>query len=149
MVVGKVVVDAHLLQGSNDTWFGGSADNRHRVSGLFETFQLLRCSGARLALLSEFGSDGTKLFVDVFLELISGHLEVVLLLQADHHATEVLTDEVLKESFDGVALRDFVHLKEFIGEIGAGFKGQTLGEAESVVAVKEDVLDLYEGIMLA
>jgi hypothetical protein len=74
--------------------------------------------------------------------LFRRHLKVVLLLQSDEHATEVLTNKVLKERVDGVAFFDAILLEKFVGEFGAGFEGKTLREDEGVVAVEEDVFDL-------
>ena len=50
----------------------------------------------------------------------------MLLLETDHHTTEVLANEGFEEIIDGVAFLDVVHLEEFIGEIGAGFESETL-----------------------
>ena len=44
---------------------------------------------------------------------------------------------------DGVAGIDVVFFEEFIGEVRAGFESELLRKAESVVAVEEDVLDLW------
>jgi hypothetical protein len=66
----------------------------------------------------------------------------MLLLQTDHHATEVLTDKCLKKLMNGVALLDLVVLKDFICEVCACFKSEPLGQNEGVVAIEEDILDL-------
>lgn len=119
----EIVVDAGLLQRGDNTWFGRGADDRHGVAGLLQTFQLLwstwAWSGFGLELLDDFSEFTT----DVLLELFLWHLEVVLLLEADQHSTEVLTDEIFKEGIDGVPLGDIVLLEQLIGEIGAGFEG--------------------------
>lgn len=64
------------------------------------------------------------------------------LLKVDHHATEVLTDELLEELVDRVALSLAILLQQLVGEVSASLKGKTLREAESVVAIKQNVLDL-------
>jgi hypothetical protein len=63
-------------------------------------------------------------------------------LQTDEHATEVLADEVFKQAVDGITVGETMLLQDLIGKVGTGFKGQTLRQDESVVAVEEDVLDL-------
>ena len=37
---------------------------------------------------------------------------------------------------------DLVFLEKLVGEVGASLKSKLLGQAESVVAVKQEVLDL-------
>lgn len=126
MLVGEVLGLVGLLERGDDTRFGRGADDGHWVAGLLQALELFGGTGAGLALGLEFGSDGTQLLSNVLFELICGHLEVVLLLETDHHATEVLANEGFEEVIDGVAFGDFVHLEEFIREIGAGFEGETL-----------------------
>lgn len=126
MLVGEVVVDVGLLERGNDTGLGRGADNRHGIAGLVQALKLFGGTRAWLALGLELGSDCAQLLADVLLELICGHLEVVLLLETNHHAAEVLANEGFEEVINGVALLDLVDLEEFIGEIGAGFEGETL-----------------------
>jgi hypothetical protein len=67
----------------------------------------------------------------------------VFLLQADHHAAEVLPHEVFEQLFTRVVdILDVVLFEELVGEVGTGFEGEALGEDERVVAVEEDVFDL-------
>jgi len=126
VLVGEVVVDLGLLKRSNNTWFGRCADDRHGVSRLVQALELFWGTGAWLALGSEFGSDSTDFLADVLFELILRHGEVVLLLETDHHATEVLADEGFQEVIDSVALLDVVLLEDLIGEISACFESETL-----------------------
>ena len=107
-----------------------------------KTFQLFGGTGAWSGFGAELLDDFSQFTVDVFFKLLGRHLEVVLLLESDHHATEVLTDKVLQEGVDGVAFWDVILGEELVGEIGTSFKGETLRQDESVVAVEKDVLDL-------
>jgi hypothetical protein len=66
----------------------------------------------------------------------------VLLLQTNHHAAEVLADEVLEEAMSRVAFLDAMLLEELVGQVAAGFECEFLREAKSVVAVEQNVLDL-------
>lgn len=69
-------------------------------------------------------------------------MKVVLLLETNEHATEVVADEILKQRVNSVAVFLSELFKDFVGEIGTGFEGQTLRLDKSVVAVEEDILDL-------
>jgi hypothetical protein len=71
----------------------------------------------------------------------------VLLLEANHHPTEVLTDEVLKKGLDAVAFLDVILVEKLVGEVGTCFEGEALREAEGVVTVKEDILDLVSELV--
>jgi hypothetical protein len=64
------------------------------------------------------------------------------LLEVDHHATEILTNEFLEKLVHGVAFWLAILLQELVGEISASLEGKTLGQAESIIAVKKNVLDL-------
>jgi hypothetical protein len=66
----------------------------------------------------------------------------VLLLQANHHAAEVLADEVLEEAMGRVACLDAMLLEELVGQVAARFECEFLREAKSVVAVEQNVFDL-------
>ena len=66
----------------------------------------------------------------------------MLLLQTNHHAAEVLADEVLEEAMRRVACLDAMLLEELVGQVAAGFECKFLREAKSVVAVEQNVLDL-------
>jgi hypothetical protein len=67
----------------------------------------------------------------------------VLLLETNHHATEILADEGLEKLVYSVSVVDVVLFEDLIGEIGAGLEGELLGENEGVVAIEEDILDLW------
>ena len=67
---------------------------------------------------------------------------MVFLLQGDHHAAEVLADEVDQELGSGVASIDLVLFEDLIGKFGAGFEGQFLGEDQGVVAIEKEFFDL-------
>lgn len=66
----------------------------------------------------------------------------MLLLETDAHAAEVLADEVFEEGLGGVTGVDVMLLQDLVGEVGTGLEGEVLAEAQCVVAVEEDVLDL-------
>jgi hypothetical protein len=66
----------------------------------------------------------------------------MLLLEVDHHATEVLPNEVFEKRVDGVAVLLAIESEKLIGEVCASLKGETLRETEGVIAVKENILDL-------
>ena len=142
MLVREVVIDAGLLQASNNTWLRTGADDTHRVSLLLELGQLLWCAWAWLALLTELLGDAAEFLCNVVVEFLRSHGEVVLLLQADAHATEVLANEVVEERLGGVPGVDVVLLHDLVGQVGASLEGEVLTEAEGVVAVEEDILDL-------
>ena len=141
--VWEVLVEANLVQRGNDTGFGRGADDGHWVALLMKPLQLITCTGALLALLRELCSDGTEFLVDVLLDLVWWHLEVVLLLEIGDHASEVLANEIFEELVDSVTLRLAILLEELVGEVCASFERKTLGETEGVVTVEEDVLDLW------
>jgi len=63
-------------------------------------------------------------------------------LQAAHHAAEVLADEGREQLRAGEALIDVVAFEDFVGELGAGSKGQFFGEDKGVVTVEEELCDL-------
>lgn len=142
VLVGEVVVDLGLDERGNDTRLGRGGDNTHRITLLLETLELLGGTGAGGGFLRQLLGDTSELLGDIVLEFVGLEGEVVLLLQADQHATEVLTDKVFEEAVDGVAFWKTVLFKDFVGEIGTCFEGKTLREDEGVVAVEKDVLDL-------
>ena len=129
MLVGEVVHDVGLLKTGNHTRLCTGADNAHGVSLLLEFLQLLRCTRAWLALLTELLGDTTEFLANVVVKLFWRHGEVVLLLKTDTHATEVLPNEVFEEGFGGIAGIDVVLLHDFIGEVGTSLEGEVLAEA--------------------
>jgi hypothetical protein len=142
LLVWEVLAEADLVERGNDTWFGRGADDSDGITLLNHPGELVTCTWAFFALLGELLSDGTQFPVDVFLKLLRGHLEVVLLLEVDHHATEVLTDEVFEEGVDSVAFRLAMLLEQLVGEVCTSFEGKTLRETESIITVQKNVLDL-------
>jgi hypothetical protein len=145
VLVWEVVVDTDLLNGGNDTRFGAGGDNAHLVALLVGPLQHLWGTWAWLALLSELGGNSTELTVNVLVNLLGLHLEVVDLLELVAHAAEVLANEGLEELVDRVYVVDLVLLEDFIAELGAGLEGEELGESEGVIAVEESIGNLQEG----
>lgn len=142
-VLGREEVgDAGLLYGGNDTALGRGADDGHGVALFLELVKLSGNTGALDGLLAELLGDSTKLLLDIVVELGVGHGEVVLLLEALEHATEVVSDEVLEQRVGGVAGVDVVLLHDDVGQLSASREGHTLRLDERVVAVEHDVLDL-------
>ena len=129
MLVGEVLVNTGLLQASNDARLCTGADHAHRVSLLLEALQLLWHTRADLAFLAELLGDAAELLSDVVVKLFWAHGEVVLLLQPDAHAAEVLTDEVSEEGLGGVASVDVVLFHDLVGQVSAGLEGEVLAEA--------------------
>ena len=143
MLVGEVLHHVCLFQRGNNAGLGARAHDRHWVYALLpELLELFWHTLTWLALLFELRCDGAQFFVDILIELLGVHCEVVLLLQTDHHAAEVLADKAFEEAVGGVAMRDAIFLEELVGQVAASFEGEFLGQAERVVAVEEDVLDL-------
>jgi hypothetical protein len=107
-----------------------------------DPLELLSHAWALGALLGELLGDLAKLTGNEVLLLLVRHGEVVLLLQADEHVAEVVADEVFEEGVGVVGGIDVVLLHHLVGEISTSLERQTLGLAEGVVAVEEDVFDL-------
>lgn len=146
MLVGEEAVQVGLAERSNNTALCRSADDGHGVTLLLEPLELLSHAGALGCLLAELLGDGAKLGLDKLLELLVGHLEVVLGLESEKHAAEVVANKVLEEALGRVALVvDAMLLEDLVGELGAGLKGEVLRLAEGVVAVEQDVLGLSPG----
>lgn len=93
-------------------------------------------------LLAELGGHGTELTIDVAVNLLGRHLEVVDLLQLVAHATEVLANEGLEKLVHIVTVVDIVLLEDLVAELSAGLKCKELGLSERVVAVEKDVVNL-------
>jgi len=146
VLVGEVVIDTGLLERGHNTRFGRGADDRHGISSFVQLLQLLGDTRAWSSLCGQLRDDLAEFTADVVLHLIWSHLEVVLLLETHQHSAEVLTDKVFEEGVDTVAFLDAMFLEKLVGEIGASFEGETLGEDEGVVAVEEDVFDLCKGL---
>lgn len=111
--------------------------------------QLLQDRGAVDAGLG-FGFEGldhlAELAGDVAVDFGGREGEAVLGLQARDDAAEVLPDEGGHEVGAGVAVGDALLLAYLVGELGAGFEGELLGEDEGVVAVEEE-LSYLERVM--
>ena len=131
-----------LLERGNDTWFSRSRDDGHWVALCLDPLQLLRHTGALLALGTELLGDLVELTSHEALHVVVGHGEVVLLLEALEHVAEVVADEVFKERVGVVFGIDVVLLHHLVGEVCTCFESEPLRLAEGVVAVEEDVLDL-------
>jgi hypothetical protein len=144
LLIGEELVHADLVERGNDTRLSRGRDDSHGVALLLQLDELGSSTGALLALLGQLLGDGTEFLVDVLLKLLGRHLEAVDLLEVDHHATEVLANKLLEELVDGVALALAMLLEKLVGEVGASLEGKTFGEAESVITVEQDVLDLMK-----
>ena len=142
VLIWEVVVDANLLDRGNDTWLSRGGDNRHLVALVLDPLHHLWHAWAWLALLGQLSGDGTKLTVDVGIDLLWAHLEVVDLLQLVAHAAEVLANERLEQLVHIVLVVDVVLLENLVAEVGASLEGEELGLGERVVAVEENVVDL-------
>jgi hypothetical protein len=142
VLVLEVVVDSRLLDTGDNAGLGRGADNGHRVALLLSPLKLLGNTRARLALLAQLGSDGAELAVNISINLLGGHGEAMLLLETDEHATEVVANKVFEELVDSVSLGLAPLLKDLVGQVGASLEGKTLRQAEGVVAVEQNVLDL-------
>lgn len=134
--------EVRLLQGGNDTRLGRRRDDSHRVALSFDPLELLCDTRALLALGRELLRHLVKLTSHELILLLLAHREVVLLLQSDEHVAEVVPDEVFEKGVDIVGDINVVLLHHLIGEIGTCFEGETLGLAEGVVTVEEDVFNL-------
>lgn len=132
-----------LLDGGLNTTESGRGDHRHVVLALVvELLEFFASTDTGLRLRIELGDDLILLFLHEPLQLVRAQLKLVLGLERDHHATEVLAHEILDELVAGVAVGNVVLLKDLIGKIGAGFEGQLLREDQGVVAIEEDLGDL-------
>lgn len=144
MLVGEVFVNTSLLERGNNTGLGRGANDGQRVALLLEGFQLLGSSRAGSALLAQLGGDRTELTVNVGINILGRHGELVLVLKAYKHATEVEANEILEQLLNSIALGIIflVFVEDLVSQVGAGLEGQAFRQAEGVVAVKKDVADL-------
>ena len=129
VLVGEVLHLIRLDQARHDSALRARAHHGHGVALLLQVLQLLRGAGALGALFAELGGDAVELLAHVELQLVLGQLKVVLLLQAEQHAAEVVADKVFEEGVGGVAFREAFLLQDLVGEVGASLEGATLGEA--------------------
>ena len=97
VLVGEVLHQVGLLERGHDARLGRSADHGHRITLLLQLLELLGHARARLSLFIEFLNHFAQFGFHVVLKLLWFHGEVVLLLQTDHHAAEVLADKVLEQ----------------------------------------------------
>jgi hypothetical protein len=134
-----------LLERGDDTRLGGGRDDGHGVALLLHPLELLSHARALSALLRELLGDLAELTSHEVVLLLLWHLEVVLLLQAENHVAEIVPHEVFEQRVGVVSGLDVVLLHDLVGEIRTCLERQTLGLAERVVAVEEDVLDLGSG----
>ena len=132
-----------FLDGSLD-----SAQRRRRHDGhavLFRSRQFLQFrvdARARLRFLLERRDHPVFFLLDVALQFRRLHREVVFLLEAAHHAAEVLPDEVGEELWARVAHVDLLFLQDFVGEFGAGFECQFFRQDERIVAIEKKLRNL-------
>lgn len=133
-----------LLDGGLDASKGRGRDDSHTVLLLSEHLDKdLVDANAGLGLSLEFSNDTVLLLLDVALELLWRNRDVKLALDRDHHAAEVLANELADKLVAGVALLNAMLLQDLVGNVGTGLKSKLLGKDEGVVTVKEDVGDLY------
>jgi hypothetical protein len=135
MLIREETINAHFLETRHHPGLRARAHDAHRIPLRLDLLQLSSHAIALDCFGGQLGGDGAELAVDVFVELLGGHGEVVFLLEADHHPAEVVAHEVLEELVDCVALGEAMFLEELVCEIRAGFEGEALGEDEGVVAV--------------
>lgn len=140
----KVLVDADLLQGRDDTRFGAGAHHRHRVSLLLEPLQLFWCTRARGGLLTELLRHRAQLALDIVIQLLIRQLEVVFFLQPQQHASKILAHEILEETVDVIPGRYAMLFEKLVGQVRTGFESQSLREDKSIIAVEENVFDLCQ-----
>ena len=126
VLVGEEVHEVGLDERGNDTRLGRGRDDSHGVALVLGPLELLSDTGALDALLGELRNDSAELHLDVLVNLVVAHLEVVLLLQADEHVAEVVADKVLEQGVGVVAGFDLVLLEHFIGEVGTCLESETL-----------------------
>jgi len=149
MVRREIVVHLRLLDARHHPRQRRGADDRHAVfPALLELLEFRHDAFARLGLGVELGDDGAQLALDVVFEFLLGEGEVEFGGEAHHHAAEVLADELGEQLRAGVAVFDVLFGEDFVGKLGAGFEGEGFGEDEGVVAVEQDLLDLYGGMGL-
>ena len=147
VIVGEILILIDLFDRRLDSRDGGRGHNRHPVLLRFgQLLQLFVAADAGFGLCGQGLDDALELLFDVVVELVFSHLEVVFLLQGDHHAAEVLADKVDEELGSGVVGIDLVFFEDLIGKFGAGFEGEFFGEDQRVVAVEEELFDLCGGI---
>lgn len=143
MILWEIVIHLRLLNARHNPTQRTRAHDRHAVFAfLLEPLQHGHHPLARLRLRAQLGNHGAQLALHVVLELLRGQLEVVLLRQAEQHAAEVLADIFRQQLRAGVAVWFPLLFEDLVGQLGARFEGEGLGEHERVVAVEEDVLDL-------
>jgi len=143
MLPRKILILAHLLNTRLHSPEGTGGHDREVVLPLLgQLLELSIGTDARLQLLLQLRDDGVLLARHIGLELGVAHLVLVLGLQGDHHAAEVLADELGEQLRARVAVGDVARGEDLVGELGAGFEGEGLGEHERVVAVEEEGRDL-------
>lgn len=107
--------ETSLLERGNDTRLGRGGHDSHGVALVLDPLQLLVGTGALLALGRQLLGDLVELTGDEIVLLVLGHLEVVLLLDADEHVAEVVADELLQQLVDGVGGVNVVLLQHLVG----------------------------------
>ncbi len=142
-VTRKVLVLADLFDGGLDAAQRRRRDDGHEVFlGGGERLELRVDARAGAEGGAQLGNDGVLLLGDVLFHVGVGDLDAVALLQGGEHAAEVLADKLLDERLAVEAQVDAALLVDLVDEVGAGLKGELLGEDEGVVAVEEEGVDL-------
>lgn len=127
LVLVKELVLTDVLDGSENATQSGRGHDCQTVLLLRENLlQLLGGTDTGLSLSIQLGDDFVLFLRDVFLQFLCIDLEVVLLLEGDHHATEVLANKVLDELLAGVTVGEVIGLQNLIGQVGTGLEGQLL-----------------------
>lgn len=115
VLVPEVFHEVGLFERSDDARLSARADDRHGVAHLLDLLELFGNVRARLRFCHELRNHLTQLGLDILLQLLRGHGEAVQLLQAQHHAAEVLPDELFEEAFSGVGCGDVMFPEKFVG----------------------------------
>lgn len=143
VIFGEVLVLPDFLDGSLHAPQGRRRHDRHAVFlGGGQFLQHGVDADARLRFLPQRRDHAVFFRSHVVFQLGGLHGEVVFLLQAAHHAAEVLAHEGVEELRAGESIGLVLLLEDFIGELGAGFEGEFFGENEGIVAVEEEFCDL-------
>lgn len=144
----EVLVLANLLDGGTDAAQSRGRDNSHVVfSRALQSLEFFGDANAGRGLGLQLGDDLVFLFLDVALNLLLGHFEAVLALQRDHHAAEVLADEILDELLASVAVGNVALGEDLVGNVGAGLESQLLGHDEGVVTIEQELSNLRGGLV--
>jgi hypothetical protein len=138
MLARKVLILSHLINTSLHSSKSTGADNRQMVFPMFlQLLQLGIHALTRSQLLLQLRNNFVFFLGDVFLEFFVRHLVLIFGFQGDHHAAEVLPDELGEELRPCVAIGDVPRCQDLVCELSAGFEGELFGEDERVIAIEE------------